>query len=199
MGNIHGINDAIKVTLFDVINIRDEIGSSVWYKVGNGKNTSLWFDNWCDLGPLFRIISNRSLYSASLQRNMMVADMVSNDKWNWPTEWNSMYPNIMQIPIPNIDVEKNDWIVWKNKDSKNKIWRGKDSSNPFMVDNLPKIVGFLTHLASLVKSWLVQDQTVLALASPKANELIIPEQTATGKGTSNPLMAGSLPKTTKPT
>ncbi|GJY61511.1 hypothetical protein Tco_0462168 [Tanacetum coccineum] len=34
---------------------------------------------------------------------------------------------------------------------------------------------------------------------PKANELTIPEQTATGKGTSNPFMAGSLPKTTKPT
>ncbi|GJX87518.1 hypothetical protein Tco_0339532 [Tanacetum coccineum] len=67
---------------------------------------------------------------------------------------------------------------------------GKDFSNPFMVDNLPKIVGFSTHLALLVKSWLVQDQTVLALASPKANELTIPEQTATGKGTSNPLMAG---------
>ncbi|GJX81489.1 hypothetical protein Tco_0330970 [Tanacetum coccineum] len=94
---------------------------------------------------------------------------------------------------------------------------GKDFSNPFMVDNLPKIVGFSTHLASLVKSWLVQDQTVLgkdysnlliadsllktiwfinapcygneALASPKANELTIPEQTATGKGTSNPFMA----------
>ncbi|GJX16775.1 ribonuclease H-like domain, reverse transcriptase, RNA-dependent DNA polymerase [Tanacetum coccineum] len=61
-----------------------------------------------------------------------------------------------------------------------------------------KIVGS-THLASVVKSWLVHDQTVHALASPKANELVIPEQTATGKGTSNPLMAGCLPKTTKPT
>ncbi|GJY46581.1 hypothetical protein Tco_0435644 [Tanacetum coccineum] len=96
---------------------------------------------------------------------------------------------------------------------------GKDFSNPFMVDNLPKIVRFSTHLASLVKSWLVQDQTVLgkdysnlliadsllktiwfinapcygneALASPKAKELTIPEQTATGKGTLNPFMAGS--------
>ncbi|GJV78054.1 hypothetical protein Tco_1509638 [Tanacetum coccineum] len=79
----------------------------------------------------------------------------------------------------------------------------------------------------MVKSWLVQDQTVLdkdysnlliadsllktiwfinapfygneALASLKANELTIPEQTATGKGKPNPFMAGSLPKTTKPT
>ncbi|GKC39505.1 hypothetical protein Tco_1051889, partial [Tanacetum coccineum] len=69
----------------------------------------------------------------------------------------------------------------------------------------------------MVKSWLVQDQTVLgkdysnlliadsllktiwfinapcygneALASPKANGLTIPEQTATGKGISNPFMA----------
>ncbi|GKC82105.1 hypothetical protein Tco_1137822 [Tanacetum coccineum] len=38
-----------------------------------------------------------------------------------------------------------------------------------------------------------------ALASPKASELTIPEQMATGKGKSNPFMAGSLPKTTKPT
>ncbi|GKB15503.1 putative reverse transcriptase domain-containing protein [Tanacetum coccineum] len=72
----------------------------------------------------------------------------------------------------------------------------------------------------MVKSWLVQDQTVLgkdysnlliadsllktiwfinapcygneALASPKANELTIPEQTATGKGTSNPFMADKV-------
>ncbi|GJU41697.1 hypothetical protein Tco_1194654 [Tanacetum coccineum] len=103
------------------------------------------------------------------------------------------------------------WLVHKQ------TTYGKDFLNLFMVDNLPKNVGFLTHLASLVKSWLVQDQTVLgkdysnlliadsllktiwfinapcygneALASPKANELTIPEQTATGKGTSNPFMA----------
>ncbi|GJY40801.1 hypothetical protein Tco_0428071 [Tanacetum coccineum] len=78
----------------------------------------------------------------------------------------------------------------------------------------------------IVKSWLVQDQTVpvqkqTAFGKDKSNplivdsllktirlsihlvvyneELAIPEQTATGKGISNPLMAGSLPKTTKST
>ncbi|GJW18038.1 hypothetical protein Tco_0025474 [Tanacetum coccineum] len=89
--------------------------------------------------------------------------------------------------------EHKNWLVHKQTAC------GKDFLNPFMVDNLPKIVRFSTHLASVVKSWLVHDQTVHALASPKANELAIPEQAATGKGTSNPLMAGSLPKTTKPT
>ncbi|GJS94444.1 hypothetical protein Tco_0801412 [Tanacetum coccineum] len=79
------------------------------------------------------------------------------------------------------------------------------------------LIRVLNSPCFMVKSWLVQDQTVLgkdysnlliadsllktiwfinapcygneALASPKANELTIPEQTATGKGISNPLMA----------
>ncbi|GKB98109.1 hypothetical protein Tco_0984246 [Tanacetum coccineum] len=85
--------------------------------------------------------------------------------------------------VKKILAEHKNWLVHKQTAC------GKDFSNPFMVDNLPKIVGLSTHLASVVKSWLVHDQTVHALASPKANELAIPEQTATGKGTSNPLMA----------
>ncbi|GJT58708.1 hypothetical protein Tco_1002241 [Tanacetum coccineum] len=68
---------------------------------------------------------------------------------------------------------------------------GKDFSNPFMVDNLPKIVGFSTHLASLVKSWLVQDQTVLALASPKANGIWLHRSIQIGTHTSPPLPVSS--------
>ncbi|GJY02009.1 hypothetical protein Tco_0360161 [Tanacetum coccineum] len=89
------------------------------------------------------------------------------------------------------------------------------------------LIRVLNSPCFMVKSWLVQDQTVLgkdysnlliadsllktiwfinapcygnkALASPKANGLTIPEQTTTGKGISNPFMAGSLPTTTKQT
>nr|GEW46528.1 retrovirus-related Pol polyprotein from transposon TNT 1-94 [Tanacetum cinerariifolium] len=59
---------------------------------------------------------------------------------------------------------------------------GKDSSNPLMADNLPKIVRYSTHHVALMKSWLVQKQTTLG-------------QTTTGKENSNLFMAGSLPKT----
>nr|GEV19937.1 hypothetical protein [Tanacetum cinerariifolium] len=48
---------------------------------------------------------------------------------------------------------------------------GKDSSNPLMADNLPKIVWYLTHHVTLMKSWLVQKQT--ALGKDKANPLIV--------------------------
>ncbi|GKA61116.1 ribonuclease H-like domain-containing protein, partial [Tanacetum coccineum] len=97
--------------------------------------------------------------------------------------------------IKKLLAEHKNWLVHKQTAC------GKDFSNPFMVDNLPKIVGFSTHLASVVKSWLVFQCTMLWHEAwlVQKHELTIPEQTATGKGTSNPLMAGSLPKTTKPT
>ncbi|GJS72351.1 hypothetical protein Tco_0705192 [Tanacetum coccineum] len=69
------------------------------------------------------------------------------------------------------------------------------------------------HLVRFIKQQLIKRvKRGEELASPGSNsswlsihlvvyneELAIPEQTATGKGISNPLMAGSLPKTTKPT
>ncbi|GJY23947.1 hypothetical protein Tco_0397605 [Tanacetum coccineum] len=65
----------------------------------------------------------------------------------------------------------------------------KDYSNMLIADSLLKTIWFINAPCYGNE----------ALASPKANELTIPEQTATGKGKSNPFMAGSLPKTTKPT
>nr|GEV12411.1 hypothetical protein [Tanacetum cinerariifolium] len=58
---------------------------------------------------------------------------------------------------------------------------GKDSSNPLMADNLPKIVFYSTHHVTLMKSWLVQKKTAIG-------------QTTTSKENSNPFMADSLPK-----
>nr|GEW54158.1 putative ribonuclease H-like domain-containing protein [Tanacetum cinerariifolium] len=92
---------------------------------------------------------------------------------------------------------------------------GKDSSNPLMADNLPKIKWFSTHHVTLIKSWLVQKQT--ALGKDKSNPLmadnlpkikwfsthhvtlikswLVQKQTALGKDKSNPLIVDSLLKT----
>ncbi|GKA28382.1 hypothetical protein Tco_0714550 [Tanacetum coccineum] len=72
---------------------------------------------------------------------------------------------------------------------------GKAFSNPFMADSLPKTIWFSTHHAShLPKNYMVIN------APCYCNEALdIPEQMTTGKETSNPFMAGSFPKTTRPT
>nr|GFA21607.1 putative ribonuclease H-like domain-containing protein [Tanacetum cinerariifolium] len=74
------------------------------------------------------------------------------------------------------------WMLSKNWLVQKQTAFGKDNSNPFMANNLPKIVWFSTHHVTFMKSWLGQKQTALG-------------QTATGKENSNPFMAGSLSKT----
>nr|GFA20227.1 hypothetical protein [Tanacetum cinerariifolium] len=74
------------------------------------------------------------------------------------------------------------WLLSKNWLVQKQTVFGKYSLNPFMADNLPKIVWFSTHHITCMKSWLVQKKTALG-------------QTTTGIESSNPFMAGSLPKT----
>nr|GEX23389.1 hypothetical protein [Tanacetum cinerariifolium] len=74
------------------------------------------------------------------------------------------------------------WILSKNWLVQKQTAFGKDISNPFMADNLPKIVWFSTHHVTYMKRWLVQKPMAIG-------------QTATSKESSNPFMAGSLPKT----
>nr|GFA17682.1 hypothetical protein [Tanacetum cinerariifolium] len=69
------------------------------------------------------------------------------------------------------------WLLSKNWLVQKQMALGKDSLNPFMADNLPKIIWFSSHHITCMKSWLVQKQTALG-------------QTATSKESSNPFMAG---------
>nr|GEZ77831.1 uncharacterized mitochondrial protein AtMg00810-like [Tanacetum cinerariifolium] len=48
---------------------------------------------------------------------------------------------------------------------------GKDSSNPLMADNLPKIIWYSTHHVALMKSWLVQKQ--MAIDKDDSNPFIV--------------------------
>nr|GEV02017.1 hypothetical protein [Tanacetum cinerariifolium] len=56
------------------------------------------------------------------------------------------------------------------KDPDDQTVSGKDSSNPLMADNLPKIVWYSTHHVALMKSWLVQKQTALGVNTPRCDE-----------------------------
>ncbi|GJY18874.1 hypothetical protein Tco_0390365 [Tanacetum coccineum] len=136
----------------------------------------------------------------------------------------------LKIMMESSTIDNDQSDFWSDQqDWKIVTWRLYEACGVYILELKDGIVihMVLNSLCFMVKSWLVQDQTVLgkdysnlliadsllktiwfinapcygneALASPKANELTIPEQTATGKGKSNPFMAGSLPKTTKPT
>nr|GEV03212.1 hypothetical protein [Tanacetum cinerariifolium] len=52
---------------------------------GNGANTSLWYDRWCDLGPLSNRISTRDMFGAGLNLSTKVWSSIRprGDKVDW--------------------------------------------------------------------------------------------------------------------
>nr|GEV86231.1 hypothetical protein [Tanacetum cinerariifolium] len=117
------------------------------------------------------------------------------------------------LPVLRVEMVINSpWMLSKNWLVQKQTAFGKDISNPFIADTLPKIVWSSTHHVTCMKSWLVQKQ--IALGKDTSNPsivdsllktiwfsihhhltievLAIPGQTTTGKEFSNPFMAGVI-------
>ena len=54
------------------------------FQIGDGKRTSLWFDNWHPLGPIVEIMGERVIYDSGLDRMAKVATIIDGSSWSWP-------------------------------------------------------------------------------------------------------------------
>nr|GEY86361.1 hypothetical protein [Tanacetum cinerariifolium] len=86
----------------------------IFHKIGDGRNTSLWFDNWHPICPISNFISKRMIASSGLSMQSKVADVIKNDEWNWPVNLSNMFDALNVISPPCITKRKNDKVVWKS-------------------------------------------------------------------------------------
>ncbi|GJW05389.1 RNA-directed DNA polymerase, eukaryota, reverse transcriptase zinc-binding domain protein [Tanacetum coccineum] len=111
-----------------ILNLRCKIIDSVWKKVEDGKNTNMWFDKWCDEGPLCDLIPFRSRYEARLDEKTKVADMIVNNEWAWPDDWKTKFCSITRIKVPTLKDGNTYYAIWKDNNDRNdkfsirKIW-----------------------------------------------------------------------------
>ncbi|GJV84096.1 zinc finger, CCHC-type containing protein [Tanacetum coccineum] len=85
-----------------ILQVRQLVRPFIWYRLGNGAMTSAWFDNWCSIGPIEGVVSNRDIYSAGFRLNAKVRDIINNGSWGWPNEWNLKYPCLVNIVVPQL-------------------------------------------------------------------------------------------------
>ncbi|GJW97791.1 RNA-directed DNA polymerase, eukaryota, reverse transcriptase zinc-binding domain protein [Tanacetum coccineum] len=64
-----------------LLGLRDKARKHIEQRIGNGENTSVWFDKWCEIGPLSDYITSRDLYDARYEHDASVASMISNAIW----------------------------------------------------------------------------------------------------------------------
>lgn len=83
-----------------LIDLNDKIRPPVIHKPGDGKSTSLWYDRWGDNEPLCNIIPKIYRNAARMENNFCVADMIHNGRWQWPNDWNQLFPELLNVAVP---------------------------------------------------------------------------------------------------
>ncbi|GKA33637.1 hypothetical protein Tco_0720066 [Tanacetum coccineum] len=77
-----------------ILQLRPLIRDYIWYRIGDGASTSLWFDKWCDLSPLSNIITCRDWFRAGLNSSSKIQDVICNGAWAWPMYLLGTLPNM---------------------------------------------------------------------------------------------------------
>jgi hypothetical protein len=101
-----------------ILQIRPLVRQFVWYNIGNGMKASAWFDKWCSVDPLSLIVSSRDIYRAGFTSNSLVRDIILEDSWAWLNVWGTKYPMITSIPVPSLNANVDDRLVWKSGDGR---------------------------------------------------------------------------------
>nr|GEX84452.1 hypothetical protein [Tanacetum cinerariifolium] len=83
----------------------------IWYRIGDGLKASAWFDSWCHLGLISRIVSSRDIYRACYDLDAKVNELIVNGLWGWPNEWFSKYPLLCLITPPILS-NTHDRLEW---------------------------------------------------------------------------------------
>nr|GEW50965.1 hypothetical protein [Tanacetum cinerariifolium] len=66
---------------------RDVLRMHFVHRIGDGSQTSVWFDNWLSLGPLSLFISKRDIYQAGLSLDCKVCDIVERGDFSISNVW----------------------------------------------------------------------------------------------------------------
>lgn len=89
----------------------------------------MWFDKWHPNGPLSKLIDHRMIYLAGLDINAKICDMINDNSWCWPIDWEGDLDSVIDVPVPHLINDLEDKIVWCNKNgeyrsfSVSEVWK----------------------------------------------------------------------------
>ncbi|XP_022024386.1 uncharacterized protein LOC110924699 [Helianthus annuus] len=97
-----------------LLQLRPLIRSYIWSNLGNGSNTSAWFDWWSHLGPLGNFLTPRIISNAGFSIKSTVQDIRDNGSWRWPEAWRDSYPVLIQLDNIQLDPSRSDKLLWND-------------------------------------------------------------------------------------
>ncbi|GJS72432.1 hypothetical protein Tco_0705273 [Tanacetum coccineum] len=119
-----------------LLQIRTHIRPFIWHKINNGRSTSMWFDRWADSFPLRDMLTVRNIVRSGFSLLLI------------------RFPNVVNIPVPDINNELDDVIVWRDVQGVRAL-TGMSSMPPRLVDVLAFFILSKGSSVSNVISWIV--------------------------------------------
>ncbi|XP_028106175.1 uncharacterized protein LOC114305299, partial [Camellia sinensis] len=119
-----------------LLSLRNLTFPLIKFKIGNGENVFLWFDNWHPLCSLWHRYGQRILYDTNFLDSSKVSSIISNGSWMWPipntweiNEWISSTPptlnpsNSLDTPFWSLNADgvfsiHSTWDYWRAKGPK---------------------------------------------------------------------------------
>ncbi|GJS32596.1 putative reverse transcriptase domain, reverse transcriptase zinc-binding domain protein [Tanacetum coccineum] len=97
-----------------LLQLREHVKPFFWSCIGNGMNTSLWYDTWSTHCPLSKLLSPRDITREGYSIHTCVADLIVNGAWNWPLSWLAKAPNLGLVPTPTLTASSQDRRKWRD-------------------------------------------------------------------------------------
>nr|GEZ33649.1 hypothetical protein [Tanacetum cinerariifolium] len=88
-----------------VLQLCSSIREFIWYKIGDGESTSLWYDRWCSISPFADFILTRDMFRACLNTSSKVANVIisgSSKPFTVNSVWHSIWPRDVKVPWADV-------------------------------------------------------------------------------------------------
>ncbi|GJZ32681.1 hypothetical protein Tco_0578117 [Tanacetum coccineum] len=65
-----------------ILQLRDLVKPFLWVRIGNGMNTSIWYDMWCSQSLISRFLMPRDIARKGFSIHSNMADLMMHGAWN---------------------------------------------------------------------------------------------------------------------
>ncbi|GJX03145.1 hypothetical protein Tco_0189061 [Tanacetum coccineum] len=118
---------------WDAVSVKKDTLWVKWIYIEKLKGRSIWeaqCDNKSSVGwknilisPLSEIIDTRDIYDARLNNKCTVREIIHEEKWKWPEEWNNDFDELGQIQVPILRDEIENIAVWVSRNGHEKNFK----------------------------------------------------------------------------